>query len=433
MSSHNTYDTVVIGAGVAGLTTSKCLTMKGLSVLTLEEENGAGGLIKCATIEGNLYHLIGGHVFNTKSTQVSDFFWNEVCDRSDFLEAKRNAIIRLSDKTVKYPIERHLSELGDDIARSVISELLQLSTDTVNERASFGDFLQARFGPTLCRIYFQPYNQKIWGMNPFQMPLEWLDGKLPMPSVAEIIEANILNDDETEMVHSSFFYPKHNGSQHIVECLSSGINLLCNTPCRTISYEGNNCIIVNGKYKCKSLVYTGSLRSLPTMLPPGSLSPSLATSLGELKSHGTTNLLCSSAPSDSSWEYIPSSEALPHRIIYTGNFSPNNTSSKLRSAGLTTCTVEFTGELDRELAVKSALSMEGITSVISSHYRDSTYVIQTNNTPKVVGQCKEILRTKNTFLCGRFAEWKYYNMDTAMEAAIKLSSEVYSALKGQIK
>jgi UDP-galactopyranose mutase len=32
------------------------------------------------------------------------------------------------------------------------------------------------------------------------------------------------------------------------------------------------------------------------------------------------------------------------------------------------------------------------------------------------------LYKKNIFLCGRFANWKYFNMDNCMEQAIKISN-----------
>jgi UDP-galactopyranose mutase len=35
-----------------------------------------------------------------------------------------------------------------------------------------------------------------------------------------------------------------------------------------------------------------------------------------------------------------------------------------------------------------------------------------------------ILGPHSIYLCGRFAEWEYYNMDKAIEAAINLVEEI---------
>ncbi|MEJ7682717.1 MAG: hypothetical protein WKG06_33635 [Segetibacter sp.] len=34
----------------------------------------------------------------------------------------------------------------------------------------------------LYQLYFGPYNSKIWNTDISKVPLEWLDGKLPMPT-----------------------------------------------------------------------------------------------------------------------------------------------------------------------------------------------------------------------------------------------------------
>ena len=42
----------------------------------------------------------------------------------------------------------------------------------------------------------------------------------------------------------------------------------------------------------------------------------------------------------------------------------------------------------------------------------------------MVSCLKEKLQSDNFYLCGRFAEWEYYNMDAAMGAAIDLSKKL---------
>ena len=63
----------VIGGGVSGLTVARQLKEK-YRVTIYEKEDRCGGLIRCKRVAGSLYHLCGGHVFNTKRNDVSDFF-----------------------------------------------------------------------------------------------------------------------------------------------------------------------------------------------------------------------------------------------------------------------------------------------------------------------------------------------------------------------
>lgn len=68
--------------------------------------------------------------------------------------------------------------------------------------------MKHRFGNTLYDIYFQPYNEKVWRRDLTQVPLSWLEGKLPMPTVEEMIYNNINHIEEKQFVHSTFWYEK---------------------------------------------------------------------------------------------------------------------------------------------------------------------------------------------------------------------------------
>ena len=74
-------------------------------------------------------------------------------------------------------------------------------------------------------IYFQPYNEKVWRRDLTKVPLSWLEGKLPMPSVEEILFNNIKKVEEKKFVHSSFFYPVNGGSQFVADRFAEGLNI----------------------------------------------------------------------------------------------------------------------------------------------------------------------------------------------------------------
>jgi UDP-galactopyranose mutase len=48
-------------------------------------------------------------------------------------------------------------------------------------------------------------------------------------------------------------------------------------------------------------------------------------------------------------------------------------------------------------------------------------VIQEKDTRRTINALKERLQKYNIYLLGRFAEWEYYNMDKAIEAARDLA------------
>lgn len=77
------------------------------------------------------------------------------------------------------------------------------------EAQNFEEFLRGQFGETLYQLYFQPYNKKVWRRDLSQVPLSWLEGKLPMPTVAEMIYNNMNHVEEKSFVHATFWYEKN--------------------------------------------------------------------------------------------------------------------------------------------------------------------------------------------------------------------------------
>ena len=174
----------VIGSGISGLSISQMLS-KRYNVTIHEKEERIGGLIKCDRVDDVLFHKVGGHVFNSNNHEVLDWFWNFFNKEEEFLKAKRNAKILLNDKYVGYPIEDHLYQLNEEDLRIIINELLQLKNEKIvlQNYRDFKNFLISVFGNHLYKIYFEPYNNKIWNVELDEVPLNWLEGKLPMPNI----------------------------------------------------------------------------------------------------------------------------------------------------------------------------------------------------------------------------------------------------------
>lgn len=77
----------VIGGGVSGLSVAQLLR-KTCDVQVFERETSPGGLIRCETVCGSLFHLCGGHVFNTKKENVERWFWAQFDRDRDFMRLR---------------------------------------------------------------------------------------------------------------------------------------------------------------------------------------------------------------------------------------------------------------------------------------------------------------------------------------------------------
>lgn len=403
----------VIGSGIAGLSVAKMLQNKGHEVTVFEKNSFHGGLVHCTVEDGILFHRVGGHVFNTKIKEVAEWFWS-FYKEDEFVKAKRNAKIWIDNKLVGYPIENYIFQLQKEKANEIVTDLL-LSNKLDVVADNFADFLYSKFGKTLCDYYFKPYNYKIWKTDLSKIPLPWLDGKLPMPDVHSIIMNNIFKKEDDSMVHSYFFYPASGGSSFIADRIAEGLDIRYNSEILNIAKSDDKWIVLNQLFD--DVIYTGDVRKIQDIIHIDDeryLNYTLKTK--QLLSNGTSNALCYIDASDLSWLYLPEANTESHRIIYTGNFSSNNNLKNNK----TTCTVEFSGIVSIEQMKAELSKLPFNIEPIAFNQEPNSYVIQGNETRNEIAQLKEFLSINNVYLLGRFAEWEYYNMDKAIEAAMNL-------------
>ncbi len=409
---------IIIGAGISGLSIAQMLKNKN-EVILFETADRPGGLIKCDKIKGCLFHRTGGHVFNTKREDVLSWFWSFFDKEKEFTKATRNAIISMSDgKIIPYPIENHIYLLGDKI-QSIIHDLITNLTENKKIKLqNFEEFLQNRFGKTLCDIYFKPYNEKIWKTDLLNIPLSWLEGKLPMPTISEIIYNNINRMEEQNFVHSSFYYPVKNGSQYIADRLANGLDIRFKTTVYSVKKDKTKWI-VNG-IEADKIIFCGNIKQIPTLLSSQIDFSAFVKSIEELDSHGTTAVFCEIQHNPYSWVYMPGKEHESHRIICTGNFAEAN-----RYEGKMTATVEFTDEMLFDEIEKNLRYIPLSPKYLTHYYEKYTYPIQDKSTREMIFNLKQKLEVDNFYMTGRFADWEYYNMDAAIGAALDLYNRCF--------
>ena len=409
----------VIGAGVSGMTVARLLKNR-YEVVVYEKDATPGGLIRCKRVKGNLFHTCGGHVFNSKLPHVLDWFWNLFDKEQEFVKAERNSVVFMPDGCeVPYPIENHAYLLPDDIVKAIVNDLVQMAQQGNNDVSNFEEFLINRFGKTLYETYFRPYNKKIWRRSLKDVPISWLEGKLPMPTVDEIIYNNIKKVKEKSFVHSTFWYEKENGSQLIADRLAEGLDVRLSEPIEQLIYDNGKWWVGKDHELYDIVVFCGNIKSLPRIIKGVSLGQ-YATQIDALESHGTTSVFCKIDKNPYSWIYLPSKEYEAHRIICTGNFAESNNVDK----NTITATVEFTDEITEDDIRMNLAKMPLHPQYITHQYNSYTYPIQDNHTRQMIKDLKEELVSSQFFFTGRFADWEYYNMDVAMDAAMKTCNQI---------
>lgn len=228
----DTYDVIVLGAGMAGLSAAYRLAKGGKSVLVLEKDSAIGGLAKTLTIDGFQFDYCA-HRFHTPDPAVLREMKELMGD--NFVEHKHRCRMHMFNKYLKYPFElqnllRAMPPLqalrcGINFAWNMLTRGKRNGRMPTNYR----DWFVYHFGTQLYRIMCEPYTRKIWGMDPALISSDWADQRFQGPNVRRLVKKTIykllhldfssfeLEDRELAPDAANFYYPKHGGIQAVPE------------------------------------------------------------------------------------------------------------------------------------------------------------------------------------------------------------------------
>jgi len=166
-------DTVVVGAGPAGLTAAYELGRQGAKATVLEASQDMGGLSRTASYKDFRFD-IGGHRFFSKLPEINAI-WHDVL-QEEFLERPRLSRIYYNDHFFDYPLRpfNALRGLGLlESARVMASYAMTHSPFADTEQRTFEQWVSRRFGKRLYEIFFKTYTEKVWGIPCDQITADW--------------------------------------------------------------------------------------------------------------------------------------------------------------------------------------------------------------------------------------------------------------------
>ncbi len=168
-----TTDTLIIGAGPAGLTTAYSLVKTGHGVTVIEQDKHyVGGISRTVSYKGYLFD-IGGHRFFSKSREVVAL-WDEILP-DDFLLRPRLSRIYYAGKFYAYPLKAFeaLGNLGLAQSIACIASYAYARAFPVREPKTFHQWMRNEFGERLFSIFFKTYTEKVWGMDCDEISADW--------------------------------------------------------------------------------------------------------------------------------------------------------------------------------------------------------------------------------------------------------------------
>ncbi|MFM9108592.1 MAG: FAD-dependent oxidoreductase [Chloroflexota bacterium] len=443
--------TVVLGAGPGGMCSAYVLSKAGRPVVVLEKAPFVGGLartIRRQTAEGEFRFDIGGHRWFTKNEELNDLF-REVVD-DELLWVNRISRIYFDGRYVDYPlrIANALRAMGPVVSARALADYgrqrlrSRLKPQPVT---SMEDAYIDQFGPTLYRLFFQRYSEKVWGLPCDRMSGDWVTQRSKGRSLLTAIkDAVVPSRGKVVSLIDEFMYPRGGFgrfSERMADAVTAaGNEIRLDSGVTRVHHDGRRVTGVTVERDGAGEVVSGEqfISSIPLSMlarimdPPAP--PEVIEAAGQLTFRNiiTVNLMIRKPRvTADTWLYVHDRNILFGRWHEPKNWSPD----MVPDPGLTSLVVEYFCSFGDEIW---SMSEEELVEQTVRHLADDLGFLRreevidgfTVRAPRaypsyVIGYEKPlavvkdyIARFENLQIIGRYGTFRYNNTDHSIETGL---------------
>jgi UDP-galactopyranose mutase len=157
-------DVLVVGMGFAGITAARVLADAGLRIHLVDRRNHIGGnAFDTTDAHGILIHPYGPHIFHTNAERIVEF----LSRFTGWRRYEHRVLAKVGDHMLPLPINRTtINRLyGLDLDEQGVRDFLARVREPRDRLVTSEDVVLASIGPDLCAKFFRGYTRKQWGLD----------------------------------------------------------------------------------------------------------------------------------------------------------------------------------------------------------------------------------------------------------------------------
>ena len=363
------YDYLIVGAGLFGATCANLLSKKGKKILIIDKRDNIGGNVYTECIEGINVHKYGAHIFHTSYDDV----WEYVNNFATFNRFTNSPIAIYKNEVYNLPFNMNtFSKIWKDVytpedaLRHIEEEKQEIKTKPKNLEEQAISLV----GRTIYEKLIKEYTEKQWGKKCNELPA-FIIKRLP---VRFTYDNNYFNDKYQGIPIG--------GYTKLVEAMLDGIEIRLNT-----DFFNNKDEYLNMADK---IIYTGALDEYYNY------------KLGKLE-----------------YRSLRFDTKILDKVNYQGNAVVNYTGNE----------VDYTRVIEhKHFEFDSTSPKTVITFEYPSNYEDNMekyYTVNDDKNNQLAEAYKKLSEKENKVIFGgRLAEYKYYDMDDVIKAAMDLCENI---------
>lgn len=419
MTERSEFDTVILGAGLTGLSYSYHANKQ---IPIFEKEAAVGGLTR--TISDGKYKFdLAPHLLHFRSDEIRHLVLDELGMKAN--KHGRSARIYFENKLMPYPFELHLKQVSNSVRDDCLAGLDEVNSDIRSQEdklrsGSFENYTLQAFGSGISKHYLLPYNRKIWDTDPAEMTCEWMRF-LPTADMEKIRESAFAENNENFGYNTEFYYPSEGGMQDMANAFAARLdNVSLEYEATGIDLDRRELVFSNGKHvSYNQLISTIPLRQLISICNK----PELASKAGDLIStrvYIVNVVIKGEVPEGVHWMYFPSPDLDFFRISLPKNYFDNCAPDGEHIISVEVSSrdpIADVSELEsRIIAQLRSVDVFRIDEVVFCH-TDAiacAYCIYDKQRTVLVDEISRELQNYNIVSTGRYGRWEYSAMEDAI-------------------
>jgi protoporphyrinogen oxidase len=430
LSGTSSDGVAILGGGLAGLTASY---YNGAPVY--EAEGAAGGVASSDATDGFVFDR-GIHVLQTKNRVILDLLAELGVELANY---SRKAFIYSHNCYTAYPFQVNTAGLPIGLRARCTWDFLRRNQHP--EPTNYEDWIYRSIGTGFAETFLIPYSEKFWTIHPREMTWDWTGGRVPKPTVAQVLRGAIWNKQTRIGTNVDFRYPQGGAGYGAIAKA-----LLRRTGPMHLGYRASHLDTTNRQVSFSNgesirydlLISTIPLPELIRICPDAPEEVKAACAKLRTNSIRVVNLGIDRANlSDRHWVHFPEKDIRFFRISYPSNFgsglAPKGTSSISAEVAYSPSQPLDDTLVDR---VVDDLIRVGVLRkndrVILKTTKDIKYAYCIYDTHRIesVRTIYNWLKSVGVMPCGRYGLWTYFWSDESMLSGKKAAETAARILSG---
>ncbi len=220
--------TLIVGAGVTGLSTAAALQERGDGdYLVLEADGEIGGYCKTIKKEGFVWDY-SGHFFHFKHPEIEAWLRERMTGQR-IVTVTKKSFIDYAGRRIDFPFQKNIHQLPQDefidclydlyFARAP-RELLGKAAPPPVQEDNFKSMLYARFGRSIAEKFLIPYNEKLYATDLSTLDKDAMGRFFPHADLTDIVRNMKVADNAS--YNATFTYPE-GGAIEYVKAIASAV------------------------------------------------------------------------------------------------------------------------------------------------------------------------------------------------------------------